>query len=432
MIRKSLIFLLIVLPFTAMAETLQECQKLAEENYPLVKRYEIIKQTEQLSLSNIATKWLPQLSAYAQGTYQSEVPELPDVLKGMLAEHGQDVKGVNQFQYRFGLDLQQNIYDGGTISRKMNEARAQSEYDQAQNAADIYEVLERVNGIYFGMLLVDERLKLNDELCTVYESNVEKLQNMLANGVAMGSDLDAMKAELASIKQQKTDMLETRVAMQSVLSLLCGKVIEKVEKPSAEWAESLENVGSGTSYDMHPKIQMFNSQLNLLEARDRSVKASVVPQLGVFAQGFYGYMGYDMFRDMMHNSARFNGMVGARLSWNLSSFYTRKNERDIIKAQKNNVEADRSTFLLNQSISDTQQQQSAAKYRKIMEQDNEIIELRQNVRAAAEAELSNGVIDTNNLILEISREHQAQINRTVHEIEYLKSIYEIKRIQGIK
>lgn len=47
--------------------TLDECQQLARENYPLLQKYDLIKQTAAYSIENINKDYLPQLSLSGQG-----------------------------------------------------------------------------------------------------------------------------------------------------------------------------------------------------------------------------------------------------------------------------------------------------------------------------------------------------------------------------
>lgn len=46
--------------------TLDYCLERAEENYPLISRYELVSRTGELSLSDINKGWLPRISVYAQ------------------------------------------------------------------------------------------------------------------------------------------------------------------------------------------------------------------------------------------------------------------------------------------------------------------------------------------------------------------------------
>lgn len=408
------------LTMAASAESLEECQQLARQNYPLVVRYDLIRQTEQFTLSNIARSWLPQISMSAQATLQSAVTELPDALKGVMASQGMTVRGLSTLQYRGGLDVQQTLYDGGMSQANRSVTKAQTAVEVASNDVDLYQVHGRVNDLYFGWLLAEERLRLNDALMTLLKDNVERIEALYNNGVAMACDVDVLRAEMASVRQQRIELESTRMALRQTLSLFCGKEIGCVSKPEAQLAADRQR----------PELTLFDRQLELLTAREQALRVRLMPRIGLFAQGYYGYTGLDMYRDMFHRSPTLNGLLGARLSWNLSSLYTHKNERGKLMIGRQEVENARETFLFNQSVLSTQEQQNIKRYQELIAEDAEIVALRRNVREAAEAKLRGGIIDTNNLLQELTREHQASINQCVHEVEYLKAIYELNHIQG--
>ena len=58
--------------------TLEECVGMAQENYPLVRKYNLLQQTEEIELSDINKGWLPQIGVYGQGTFQNAVPGFPE------------------------------------------------------------------------------------------------------------------------------------------------------------------------------------------------------------------------------------------------------------------------------------------------------------------------------------------------------------------
>ncbi len=53
--------------------TLQQTFVLAEQNYPLFQQKGLLKQTEQLSIQNLSSNFLPQLSVSGQATYISRM-----------------------------------------------------------------------------------------------------------------------------------------------------------------------------------------------------------------------------------------------------------------------------------------------------------------------------------------------------------------------
>jgi outer membrane protein TolC len=175
-----------------------------------------------------------------------------------------------------------------------------------------------------------------------------------------------------------------------------------------------------------PELRLIDSQLRLADAQDRALKAALLPRLGVFAQGFYGYPGYNVFKDMMHRDWSWNGMVGARLTWNIGALYTHRNDKAKVQLQRETAENQRETFLFNNRLEQMQQAEAIDRYRRLMAQDEEIIALRQQVRKAAESKLSHGIIDVNDLVRDINSENAARLQQSIHEIEMLKQMYDLK------
>ncbi|MCS3281441.1 TolC family protein [Bacteroides salyersiae] len=401
--------------------TLDECQRLAWANYPLLKKYNLIKQTTDFSVKNINRGYLPQLSFNGQVTYQSDVATLPDVLSNLLENNGYTVKGLDKDQYRFSLDLNQTIWDGGNMEAQKKVATTQGEVQMAQTDVDMYAVRDRINNLYFGILLIEDKIQLNKDLQELLMSNCNKLETMCKNGIAMQADVNTMRAEYLKARQQMTELHSTQKSFQQILGLFIGKPaneIAELQKPSESMPNSYEN--------KRPELEMFNAQISQNTAQRKLLNSGIRPKLSLFAQGYYGYPGYDMFNDMFDHDFTLNGMVGVRFSWNISKLYTHKNDRLKIDVAKRQIENAREVFLFNNSLQSVQETVAIDKYRKVITEDNEIISLRTSVRQAAEAKLEHGVIDVNNLLQEIIRENQARTEQSSHEIEMLKHIYELK------
>ncbi len=175
-----------------------------------------------------------------------------------------------------------------------------------------------------------------------------------------------------------------------------------------------------------PELRWMDARTRLIDAKEKQLDASLRPRLSLFAQGYYGYPGYDMFGDMFSHDWTLNGMVGLKLSWNLSGFYTHKNDRRRLSVKRAEVENAREVFLFNNRLQSIENHSTIRRYQLVMAEDEEIISLRSSVRKAAEEKLSHGVIDVNDLLQEINRENNARIALSTHEIEMLKSIYELK------
>ena len=415
----------VMLPVMMQAQTLDECQQAAERNYPLIRQYDLIRQTTELTVSNIGKGWLPQVAASAQATYQSDVTAFPDQIQTVYQTMGINMEGLRRDQYRVGIDVQQTVYDGGAISRQKETARRQGDVQAAETEVNIYKVRERVNEMYFGALLLEEQIQLSKDLQVLLAGHEQKLTSMVKGGTAAESDLNSVKAERLNAAQQQTNLEAQRSTLLRLLSAFCGIAVTEVKKPASY-------VATQSQQTERPELKVIEARLRLADAQEQSLSAGLLPRLSVFAQGFYGYPGYNLFDDMMHHSWSLNGMVGARLTWNIGVLYTLKNDKAKVQLWRDMAETSRNVFLFHNALEQTQQQENIERYQRLMADDEEIITLRSAVRKAAESKLAHGIIDVNDLLRDIHAENAARLGQSMHEIEMLKETYQLKYSKGTK
>lgn len=400
--------------------TLEECITLAQDNYPLIKKYDLLNQTREVNLSDINKSWLPQINVYAQGTVQNETPSFPESLAGIISQSGTNVSGLNEWQYKIGADINQNVWDGGSskVHRKMERA----EDMERQSALDVqlYAIRERVEELYFGVLLIEEQAEQTRNILALLQSNLDKLRVMLKNGVAMQSDVDMMEAQYLSTVQQLTHAESTSKSYRKILEIFTGKSLagQELMKPCAYIPQDMA--------PDRPELRHFEAQLLVNEAREASITASVMPKIGLFAQAYYGYPGFDYFESMMNRNASFNILAGVKVSWNIGAFYTEKNDRRKLRLSSENIAVERDAFLFNTSMKTRSQLDHIDELKAVMKENDRIVELRTNVRKAAESQLDNGVIDTTDLLTKLTDEKQARLTASYHEIQLIQSIYKLK------
>lgn len=417
---RQILIALTMLPLGLAAQTIEECQQAAERNYPLIKQYDLIGKTTQLTIGNIQKGWLPQVSATAQATLQSDVTAWPTEMENMLRQMGVELEGLKKDQYRVGIDIQQTLFDGGAISSQKEIARRQGDVEAAQNEVTLYTIRQRVNEMFFGLLLIGDQLQLNRNLQTVLRANEDKLASMFKHGTAAESDYLAVKAERLTAEQNGVSLQSQYDILTQLLSTFCGIEVTHPTRPSYAEAMRLETTGT------RPELKAIDSQLRLADAREKALNAALMPRLSVFASGFYGYPGYNMFDDMMHHRWSLNGMIGVRMQWNIGALYTHKNDRQKIALQRDSYQVQRDVFLFNNNLQAQQQAKEMARYQQLMAGDDEIIDLRTKVRIAAESKLSHGIIATSDLIREINNENNARVQKSIHETEMLKQAYDLK------
>lgn len=399
--------------------SLDECQRLARENYPLLKKYDLIRQTTDYTISNLNKGYLPQFALGGQASLQSDVMTLPEMLSDLLKSNGYDPKGLEKDQYSISLELNQIIYDGGSIRADKEVARLDGEVQNRRTDVDMYALRDRVNNLFFGILLIENKLQLNSDLQTLLLDNCRKIEAMRKGGTAMQSDVNTMKAEYLDARRTQTELEAVRESYRDMLSIFIGRKIDtSLTKPKPQMPVSAET--------LRPELLLYDTQIRQAKANMDKLDAGIRPTLSLFAKGYYGYPGYNMFEDMFDHDFSLNGMFGVRLSWNIGKLYTHKNEKRKLSAEVNKIENAREVFIFNNRLQSTEEKSAIEMYRKMMSEDDEIINLRTAIRQSAEAKLEHGTIDVNDLLQEITRENNARIDMSTHEIEMLKSIYELR------
>lgn len=406
-----LVFSLSVLLMSAQV-TLEDCQRKAQANFPLVRQYDLIEKTKEYNLSNAAKGYLPQFALSAKATYQSSVTELPVQIPGV------NIKGLSKDQYQVMLELRQNIWDGGNIYSQKELVKAVSDVDREKLNVDMYALNERVNQLYFGILLFDEQLKQNDLLQEDLGRSFKQISAYVENGIANQADLDAVKVEQLNTGQKRIELLASRQAYLDMLSLFVGEqitpAIQLVKPDAADEPSALDN--------NRPELFWFEAQNGRLQVQEEALRSRNMPSFGLFVQGAYGNPGLNMLK----NEFTPYYIMGVRMSWNFGGLYTLKNDRRLIDTGRRQLQSNRDVFLFNTRLQATQQNSAVWSMRKQMVDDEEIIRLRTNIRKAAEAKVANGTLTVTEMLREITSENLARQTKALHEIQFLMNIYQLK------
>lgn len=393
--------------------TLEECQRKTLENYPLVRQYGLIEKTKEYNLSNASKGNLPQFALSAKATVQSDVTELPVKIPGI------DIKGLPKDQYQVMLELRQNVWDGGEIRSQKELVKATSEVDREKLNVDMYALNERVNQLYFGMLLFDEQLIQNQLLQDDLERSYNQITAYVANGIANQSDLDAVRVNQLDARQKRIELASSRQAYLKMLSLMVGEELREdiaLLKPLDDSAPRTEDVIK------RPELTWFEAQGNRLKTQEESLTVRSLPRFNLFVQGAYGNPGLNMLK----NEFTPFYIAGVRMSWNFGSLYTLRNDKKMITNSLQQLQSNQDVFLFNTRLQVTQQNNAITSMRKQMQDDEEIIRLRTNIRQAAEAKVANGTLTVTEMLREITSENMARQTKALHEIQLLMNIHELK------
>lgn len=418
-----LTLLLIVCSLSVNAQlTLDYCIGRADSNYPLLKRYGIIEQTNAINLSDINKSWLPAIGIYAQGTIQNAVPQFPEALRGVLDQMGQEVKGLGKLQYKIGVDISQTIWDGGQSKSQREVTRLQTEASKAELDVQLYAMHERVINLFFGVLLLEDQIRQTNNAIELLNANRNKLVSMVKNGVALQSDIDMISAQILTLDQKTIEAKNAIKGYKQVLGIYIDENIS--DKILVRPDMTIPEIGSNN----RPELKLFETRQNIINARYKNIDTSLMPRIGFFTQAYYGYPGFDYFQSMMKRDLSFNLLAGVRVSWNISPFYTKDNSRKKLELQSLTTDIERETFLFNNELQTASQSCEIEVIKAVAQKDSEIIGLRESIRKVAMSQIDNGIIDMTDLLSKITDENQARLNASYHDIELLYAVYKLKYI----
>ena len=390
--------------------TVEQCWDRARANYPLIERMELIGRSADYTLANASRGYLPQLNLGAKASYQSDVTSVPISMPGV------NIPQMPKDQYDVRLEVSQVVWDGGRIKAGKQTARAAAEIEKRSLEVELYALRERVNEMFFSILLLDRQIAQNTLYTEQLGRNHAQIEACVKNGVANRTDLDAVRAEQLETERNTTTMRSSREAYVTMLAVMIGSEeseIFLVEPLDAQAGEGALNRSELWLFDAQQ--QSLRSQLQSLSARNR-------PVLGAFATGGYGQPGLNMLKTGFEPYY----ITGLRLSWNFGTLYTKKNDRRLIENDMRGVDLRRETFEFNTRMQTIGERRQIDNIREVMRRDEEIVALRENIRRAAEARMVAGTINGTDLMREVTAENLARQTALLHRVQLMQAIYKTK------
>lgn len=399
--------------------SLEDCYRLAKANYPAIKKMELIAKTSDYDIQNANKRYLPQVNFSGQATYQSQTVSFADAM-GSALPSGIALPSISKDQYKIQGEVSQLLYDAGSTKTQKELINANKELQEQNLETNLYAINSRINNILFSVLLMDAQLKQNELNKLNLQTQIQKTEVALENGVAFRSSLDELKAEIVTIEMAGTEYKANRMAYLKMLALFIGKELTEATQVTIPEPQVLQ------STIKRPELKALDLQRSVYDVQQKDLKSGYLPQVSAFFQGAYGRPTLNIIENKFGSWF----VTGLRFNWSLGSLYTLSNKKNTLLLNQQSIEADRETFLLNTQLDLAQQSENVKKYIALIRQDEEAIALRASVAKSAEAQLNNGVITTHEYIQKVNAEYLARQNKILHEIQLLQAQYNQKFITG--
>ncbi|TKK70995.1 TolC family protein [Ilyomonas limi] len=382
--------------------SLVQAFNLAQQNYPLIRQKGLLQQTEQLSIENLSSNFLPQLVVNGQATYQSDVTSvsipLPDIKIPVPAKD----------QYRITAEADQLLYDGGLNKAQKQIQSLNTAVQENALAVELHNLKTRVNQLYFSILYQDELLKQTDITLQNIQAGINKTKPQVESGVALRSNLQVLQAQLLQTQQRTIEIKATRKGLTDALAVFINQPISEntLLKIPADYTAT-------DTINNRPELQLYKSQSLLAAGKERLVNTRNLPKATAFFQGGYGRPALNV----LSNEFKPFYITGLRLNWSLGSLYNHKRDKKLIDINQQTIDLQKDVFLLNTQSQLQQQKADIDKYKTLVATDNEIIQLRKQITEAAKAQLENAVITANDFLIQINAEDAARQSLVLHQLQ---------------
>ncbi|HEV2354517.1 MAG TPA: TolC family protein [Puia sp.] len=396
--------------------TIDQAWRLAERNYPLTARRQLLAKARDFSIQNAARGWLPQLNISGQATLQSDVTNFPV----KLPIPGFSFPDYSKDQYRVYAEADQALYDGGAIRDQRLAAVVSEQIDQKTLEVDLYSLRDRIDQLYFGILLLQQQVRQNALLQADILNGMEKTAALVDNGTAIRSAIDELNAQLIQTDQQRIQQETTEDAYLRMLGLLIGLSLDRSTVLGTPPAAILEDRIA------RPELEWYELQKRNFDVQDAIADAALRPRLSLFLQGGYARPGLNM----LSNNFEWYYLGGVRLSWSLAGLYTHRNERRISELGRRNLDLAAETFVLNTRLSLQEDTALIRAYSEMLRSDARIIVLRTAVKHAAFAQLAEGVMSAHDYLAQVDAEDQARQAYILHQIQCWQAQYNFQDHTG--
>lgn len=411
--RQLLVVVLLTSPLALCAQlTLDSCRQKAHDNYPMVRQYNLLDRSRDYALNNIGKAWLPQVSATGGAAAFTDLLDMPTQAKTLTGNTKNWSAGAM-------VGLQQQIYDGGQTRAKKDIAQAETEVNRRNADVSMYAVNDRVEQLFFGILLIDEQLKQNRLLQNDLAINERQVADMMKGGLANATDLDAVKVEEVKCRQSEASLTAMRQATLRMLGYFIGEQLDD----TTTLVTPNETATTPSNMLARPELQWYAARQSLLGEQRKQLDTRLMPTVKAFGAA----MTHTHIADMLHNTFV---AAGVTVSWNIGALYTRKNDLHQLQVEATRIDTERQTFLFNNHLQTEETQGQIAALRKQLDLDNEAVSLREAIYSKSMKKVKLGTETVNEMLRDAIAVSQARQQQNLHNIQLQQAISQQKTLQG--
>jgi outer membrane protein TolC len=393
--------------------SIQECQDWAINQSSANVQKELNEQLLKEKINNASSHFYPVLEMKGLLSHQSQVPTLPFDIE--------NYSSASRFQYHFGIEFYQTLFDGGRIIYQRKASRLENESEIHKLNISINQLKEQVIVIYLNILIIDKKLTILSNVSNILKEQLAQLRTLLKEGAIDGNAVDQMEVEILKNEQQISQLLATKQSLSFSLSILTGKDLSQAEFQIPVFEDIELNIDS-----KRLELAIFDNQISCLEYQRKLYYASTSPQISLVGFGGYGKTTFDIFS----NQPNWIYFTGLQIDVPIINWAKTTGVGHIIRFQKSILEAQKSDFEKANRIAIQEKINEIQRIENMLVLDRQINDKYNRLTETARIRLHNGTITVYDFIKQHGDEIRSLIDQEVHAIQLLKAKYELLALQG--
>lgn len=396
---------------------LEDCYARAKELSPLKKQELLNESIYELGIRNHKSNYLPALSLNGKASYQSEVISIPGT--GVFPDYPQIPKG----QFQVSVDINQNIYDGGLTRNSKKLEESNWKLSESELKTDLYSIHSTINDLYFSVLQLQENRNIINTTIDNLNNQKGLTEIRVLQGIILENNLYQIDKQILSLEQQIISIEADKVALENVLSEWIGQPINE---------NTLLLIPDLSDYPspgviQRPENELFQARRAVIESQISLSHVIRSPKFSAFAQGGIGQPNPMNFFEVDPSPYY---ILGLRFNWPIYDWGNVARKNQIYSLQQEIISTHEADFNRNIQMALTRLYAEVEKLKEIIKKDDEIIVLQEKIVKTVFAEFQNGVITSTEYLTELNSLTEAEITRSLHEIQMANTYAKIYTTSG--
>ena len=415
--KKLYLFLFLILSTAILSAqtvvTIEQCQQWAVSQTSANVQKDLNGQILKTNIQNAGAHLYPKLSVNGRFAYESA--DVPSV-----SPFDQNPEWA-RMQYHIGLDLEQVLFEGGKFFYGRQFATLQNDAEIYKIELSMNEIKAQVINLYLSLLIIDKQIDIIQNVQSTFDDQLKQLRVLYKEGMIPQNDVSQLELEALKMEQNHDELQAKRESIISTLSILTGQDLSKATFVMPELSDF-----SATAPSNRLEFSIFENQLKQMEFQRKLHFSNSLPKISVFASGGYGRPDYQFY----FSRPDWYYMAGVSLRIPVIDWAKSSGVAKVIGIQKQILESQEADFKKSNQIAIQEKLNEIKRLEHLIQLDKAINEKYAELTKTFSSQLANGTITVTDYIRQHNDELTSRMNQEIHNIQLLKTKYELMALRG--